>query len=459
MPVIRSIPSTPHLYLSVLPLLPNKSKFRQIYLPRFPNTVQLIPGIPIKGGEYTDFPPEVIRVMPRIIDSKREYISHLDFSLDNNMLISCTTKGIVHVRSMKDFTLLREYRTCKHQDRIRIAKFSYDNRFIYCLTLYCASLWSWEVAKAKFTEIDPSNDISCFDVFGEKIIAGCHNGDLRIWTEENIGPAEITGSTIIHIGNHSLDHICVAPDGMAAVAERDIHAVHIIDIVTHESIRVLRCQDNFLGRITDLAWSSTSDCLAVALSGSHKNLGLLFREKDWDFVCKTINADGGLGMSLEWLRGSSILCVNTRRYRDSGTIVLWDVETQQEILNPIYHCNWPSSIAISPDGRTLATGPSEDSLKIWDVEMLLGQGQPAAANIPQSPESCVRQLLQKSKVDDHWVITSDNKRLLLLPRRSKLLLDQNCMPKYSTGEKLDFSRFVHGERWTECYDPGYVIQE
>jgi WD40 repeat protein/tRNA A-37 threonylcarbamoyl transferase component Bud32 len=49
------------------------------------------------------------------------------------------------------------------------------------------------------------------------------------------------------------------------------------------------------------------------------------------------------------------------------TIKLWDVQSQREIAALTGHSNWVTSVAFSPDGRTLASG-SYKTIKLWDVQ-------------------------------------------------------------------------------------------
>ena len=49
------------------------------------------------------------------------------------------------------------------------------------------------------------------------------------------------------------------------------------------------------------------------------------------------------------------------------TIKLWDVATGQERATLRGHSNWVSSVAFSRDGKTLASGSWDNTIKLWDV--------------------------------------------------------------------------------------------
>lgn len=49
------------------------------------------------------------------------------------------------------------------------------------------------------------------------------------------------------------------------------------------------------------------------------------------------------------------------------TVKLWDVSTGTELHTLDGHSNAVESIAFSPDGKTLASGSGDKTIKLWDV--------------------------------------------------------------------------------------------
>jgi WD40 repeat protein len=49
------------------------------------------------------------------------------------------------------------------------------------------------------------------------------------------------------------------------------------------------------------------------------------------------------------------------------TIKLWDLETKRELRSIAGHSGFVQSVAFSPDGKTLASGSTDETIKLWDV--------------------------------------------------------------------------------------------
>ena len=50
------------------------------------------------------------------------------------------------------------------------------------------------------------------------------------------------------------------------------------------------------------------------------------------------------------------------------TVKVWDAETGQEVLTLKGHPNWVTSVAFSPDGKRIVSGCPANTVKVWDAE-------------------------------------------------------------------------------------------
>jgi WD40 repeat protein len=66
------------------------------------------------------------------------------------------------------------------------------------------------------------------------------------------------------------------------------------------------------------------------------------------------------------------------------TIRLWDVATHRQIGSPLTgHADWVRSVAFSPDGKTLASGSADGTVRLWDVATRRQIGDPLSADTSQ----------------------------------------------------------------------------
>lgn len=268
-------------------------------------------------------------------------ICHICFSPDGKMLITCFWDGTIQIRDTDKYALLPEYETLHHSDGIPVAKMSFDNNVVYCLTGQGA-LVAWEGKSSGFVQLH-SSSVSDIDVHilpsGERIIAACADGFIRVWSRE-ASKLETQPSYVRDVDTE-VRSIAVANDGRVAFSgpAREVGILDIeLDLRPVANIFELS-GDSYSEPI--LAFSSDNRFLAVA-SGEH---GLSIRSMETkshimvpleDLIDPTLYRPDDLQLiSLAWIRSRHTLIIGFSH----GTLSLFDVETRHIIASALCGVN------------------------------------------------------------------------------------------------------------------------
>ncbi|MFZ1040013.1 MAG: WD40 repeat domain-containing protein [Anaerolineales bacterium] len=163
-----------------------------------------------------------------------------------------------------------------------------------------------------------------FSPDGKTLASGNEDGTLVLWntsTRQTVGQPFIESTAPIPISS-----VAFSPDGKILASGNIDKTIILWDVAIHQPIGKPLLGD-------------TGPVLSVAFSPDGKTL-----------------ASGGCGkFSL------NLTC-------SKGEIVLWDVVTRQPMGQPFRgHTDWVSSVTFSPDGKTLASGSSDNSIILWNV--------------------------------------------------------------------------------------------
>ena len=297
---------------------------------------------------------------------------------------------------------------------------------------------SWDSATGELVEIHPRG-VSNFDIYGKKIIACCQDGNLRVWVREK---PKLTGPDVIHIADRSLGLVTLSHTGLVAVSQGK--SVHILRITSQGILRMQVLDINH--KVCALSFSALGTYLVIAISSKITLLFLCSKNSNWEQVGQNNPTTGRL-CHITWLREKPIVCIGW----SDGTASLWNLETQSIISGPLYHSRGVCQVAISPDGKTLATGTKEGYIKIWDVEMLLEQGESGTGNHFQIPKAENPKLAGVDNYDKGWIVGQGGEQLLWCPKGGIGLLFNSALKHTTMSMQLDLSNFVHGKDWAKCY--------
>jgi WD40 repeat protein len=83
-----------------------------------------------------------------------------------------------------------------------------------------------------------------------------------------------------------------------------------------------------------------------------------------DFSQEPTRLGGGQAFTLAFSPDGTVLAV---WYNSERAVLLWDVQTQQQVGRLEGDLVWTGSIVFSPDGRLLAFGCEDNTIRLWDV--------------------------------------------------------------------------------------------
>ena len=336
---------------------------------------------------------QVMDALQKILVEGREYnrlkgyngeVDSVSFSSDGKILATGSSDTTI---KLWDVETGQEIRTLKgHNGHVYSASFSSDGK-----TLASGSedttikLWNLETGQEIRTLKGHNGHVYSvsFSSDGKTLASGSEDKTIKLWNVE-------TGQEIRTLKgyNGEVDSVSFSSDGktLASLDNRNSFEIKLWDVETGETIRTLTGHNN---SVLSVSFSSDGKTLA---SGSHDNTIKLWNVETGQEI-RTLKGHNSSVGSVSFSSDGKTLASG-----DGGTIKLWnvetgkeirtlkghnsehnrkveftrdgqfDVETGEEIRTPIGYNEYFYSISFSPDGKTLATGSSDKTIKLWNVE-------------------------------------------------------------------------------------------
>jgi len=218
-------------------------------------------------------------------------------------------------------------------------------------------LWDVATGRELRTLKGHSNHVSsvAFSPDARTLASGSHDSTVKLWDVT-------TGRELRKLTGHSdvVNSVAFSPDGKTLASSSKDDTVKLWEVATGQELRTLAGD-------TD---GGLSECLSVAFSPDGKVLATGSDDstiKLWEVATgrelRTLKGHSGGVYSVAFSADGRMLATGS----DDFTIKLWDVSTGAELRTLTGHSHMVHSVAFSPDGRTLATGSDDFTIRLWEV--------------------------------------------------------------------------------------------
>ena len=202
---------------------------------------------------------------------------------------------------------------------------------------------------------------------GEWVAAVSRDNGAKIVKIWSISTKEVMA--VFPIERGEITSIAFSPDKKLLAVFAPGDGVSIWDIATRQRLKLLPVASvtlEFLNNCGAVQFSPDGSILAIGeVDGEVRLLDAkTFTETDAFAAAPSINNGMGV-MSLAFSPDSRVLAAGTA-FRDSD-ITLWDVTAKAKLPNLPGHRGFVTSLAFSPDGKTLASASADQTIKLWNT--------------------------------------------------------------------------------------------
>jgi WD40 repeat protein len=225
-------------------------------------------------------------------------------------------------------------------------------------------LWDIDTAKVIATWTGHITTVSflCWNGDGRRVVSGSYGGIIRAWDVETgetilqVGPLELTN---MHTAVYSPDETMIATRGRDPGPE-DIGFIKIFDPNTGKLVKNLESTD-----VSCLAWPEDGKTL---ISGSDNGKIRIWNTTTWHQIAVLTGHTGAVSDIAVSPNGRILASAS---WAPECTTRLWNLENGEPISSPIQSDNGIHCVSFSADGKLLATGCCDSNAYTWDVSAIV----------------------------------------------------------------------------------------
>ncbi|KAG2340093.1 WD40 repeat-like protein [Suillus weaverae] len=342
--------STPHLYLSALPFSPTESRIFKKFATKFPCIPRIV------AGHIVNWPR-----MEKILISNSEVYS-LAMSPDGKRIACGLSDGTIQVWDIETGEAL-DAPLQGHTSHVASVAFSPDGKCIVSGSGdQTIRVWDAKTGvplgsplhghTSRVQSIAISRD-------GKRIVSGSEDNTIRVWdieTGKAFG-APLQGHT------KGVLSVTISPDGHRIVSGSDDMTIRVWDVETSEALGAPL--QGHAGPVSSVAISP--DGKHIVSGSEDKTIRVWDMETGEAFGAPLQGHTNGVLSVTISPDGNRIVSGSDR------TIRVWDAKTGEALGSPLQgHTGWIWSVAISPDGNRIVSGSIDKTVRVWDVNSIMG---------------------------------------------------------------------------------------
>ncbi|MBE9263766.1 hypothetical protein IQ224_16910 [Microcystis sp. LEGE 00066] len=166
--------------------------------------------------------------------------------------------------------------------------------------------------------------------------------------------------------NGNVNSVSFSPDGKTLATGSSDNTIKLWDVETGKEIRTLSGHNGYArgsgNLISSVSFSSDGKTLATGSYDEDETI-ILWNVETGEEI-RTLSGHNDCVESVSFSSDGKTLATGSR----DKTIKLWNVETGQEIRTLSGHNEGVESVSFSKDGKTLASGSWDKTIKLWNVE-------------------------------------------------------------------------------------------
>ncbi len=208
-----------------------------------------------------------------------------------------------------------------------------------------------------------------FTTDGRTLAAAGSENDVKLWDTTGAGdPVTFSGHT------SKVTSIAISPDGKTLAAGAEDNTINLWDLASGQELRTLSTHhpdDSTSHGVLNILFSPDGTRLASGFeSFSDSTSNFIFYMDLWDTASgqhmRSWNAYWLWGMAFS-PDGKMLAWGTSAVYWKDNNVIVADTASGQVLHTLKGHEKRVYSVAFSPDGKTLASGSADYTIKLWDV--------------------------------------------------------------------------------------------